>query len=91
MGFHSIDVQCGPDLAWFQAKLASLHDSEKHEMEVSAFDLTDNMQKYMVACRGERGVRLPGCIISHAGRTVTTREVMESPPLISKSQELALS
>jgi len=91
LGFHSIDVQCGPDLAWFQAKLASLHDSEKHEMEVSAFDLTDNMQKYMVACRGERGVRLPGCIISHAGRTVTTREVMESPPLISKSQELALS
>jgi len=70
MGFTALTVQCGPDLAWFEAKVAGLGPGELHGIEVAAFDLTNNMQQYMVACRSERGVRLPGCIISHAGRPI---------------------
>lgn len=68
MGFGTLAVQCGPDLAWFEAKLAELHDADKHGTTVTAFALTDDMRGHMLATRGVRGQQLPGAVISHAGK-----------------------
>jgi len=68
MGFGSLAVQCGPDHAWFKAKLAELHNSDKHGITVTSFALTNDMRDHMLLTRGVRGQQLPGAVISHAGK-----------------------
>lgn len=67
LGFEFMDVQCGPDHGWFEERVQKMEDRSKYGIKIVAFGLTDNMMHYMLQCRGERGVRLPGCIIAHAG------------------------
>lgn len=66
-GFECLDVQCGPDHEWFDGTISSLTDDEKHGIKITTFSLTNDMQGYMLRCRGEKGVRAPGVVISHAG------------------------
>jgi UDP-N-acetylglucosamine transferase subunit ALG13 len=80
LGFGRLAVQCGPDLAWFKEKVAG-HGTGTCGIEVEAFDLTNDMQAYMLACRSERGNRRPGCIISHAGKPIAVAW-LECPTLI---------
>ncbi|KAK0644497.1 hypothetical protein B0T16DRAFT_331120 [Cercophora newfieldiana] len=82
LGFTRLSVQCGPDLAWFEERVAGLDAEAKRGIEVEAFDLTNSMQAHMIACRSERGVRLPGCIISHAGTGTVLEAMRYSAPLV---------
>jgi len=74
-GYGRLDVQCGPDLAHFRARVAALADKDRQGIEVSAFDLVDDITPFLVACRGEEGVRLAGCVISHAGKRFEFRRL----------------
>ncbi|KAK0616255.1 hypothetical protein B0T14DRAFT_433193 [Immersiella caudata] len=79
--FGRLVVQCGPDLAWFEEKVAGLGTGTRG-IEVEAFDLTNDMQAHMLACRSERGSRRPGCIISHAGTGTVLEAMRYSAPLV---------
>ncbi|KAK4447887.1 hypothetical protein QBC34DRAFT_120901 [Podospora aff. communis PSN243] len=81
LGFGRLAVQCGPDLAWFEETVAGL-GTGTCGIEVEAFDLTNDMQAYMLACRSERGSRRPGCIISHAGTGTVLEAMRYSAPLV---------
>jgi len=65
-GYDILDVQCGPDHEWFQSQAAKLTNT--YGIAIRQFNYTDNMQSHMLECRGEVDRRLPGCIISHAGK-----------------------
>jgi hypothetical protein len=67
-GYDLLDVQCGPDHAAFQERVAGLRDEDKHGISVRSFRYTDEMNDYLIACRGELDVRLAGCVISHGGQ-----------------------
>lgn len=66
-GYTRLDVQCGPDYQLFEQRINSLRDEDKHGIEIGMFAYTDAMADYMLACRGEAGVRPAGCVISHGG------------------------
>jgi beta-1,4-N-acetylglucosaminyltransferase len=70
-GFSFLAIQCGPDLALVQERVAALSDEEKHGIAVECFDFTDDMATRIISCRGERGVRRAGCVISHGGKSVS--------------------
>ena len=74
-GYSRLDVQCGPDLAHFRARVAALAEEDRRGIEVSAFSLVDDITPFLVACRGEEGVRLAGCVISHAGKQFVFRRL----------------
>ncbi len=66
-GYGVLEVQCGPDLAFFNTRVARVTDEERRGVVVRSFDYTDEMDKHIIACRGEMDVRPAGCVISHAG------------------------
>ncbi|KAK4142089.1 glycosyltransferase [Dichotomopilus funicola] len=81
--FTSLEVQCGPDLAFFEQRVASLSDEEMCGVLVHAFDYTGDMHAHILLCRGEAGARPAGCVISHGG-TGTIGEVLGvAAPLIA--------
>jgi len=65
-GFSLLQVQCGPDFAWFQEQTRSL--CSVYGVQIRSFDYTEDMMPHMLQCRGEANVRLPGVVISHAGQ-----------------------
>ena len=67
-GYTLLDVQCGPDQAAFDARVARLRDEDRHGVEVRSFAYTGGMHEYVLACRSERNVRPAGCVISHGGK-----------------------
>lgn len=67
-GFTTLDVQCGPGLASFEERMAGISDQDRHGVEVASFAYTQAMEAYLQNCRGERGVRLAGCVIAHGGK-----------------------
>ena len=67
-GYVLLDVQCGPDLATFEERVARLRDEDQHGVSIRAFAYTGDMIEYLIACRGELGVRPAGCVISHGGK-----------------------
>lgn len=69
-GYGRLDVQCGPDLDYFRARMANLGGDERHGIAINYFAYTDDMDGYILACRSERGVRPAGCVIAHAGRSL---------------------
>ncbi len=68
-GYVRLDVQCGPDLAAFEERVARLRDNDTRGVDVRPFAYTGDMMEHLVACRGERGVRPAGCVISHGGKS----------------------
>ncbi|KAG7286337.1 hypothetical protein NEMBOFW57_008646 [Staphylotrichum longicolle] len=74
-GYTLLDVQCGPDQAAFDDRIAGLRNEDRHGVEVRSFAYTSEMQEYVLACRGEQNVRPAGCVISHGG-TGTVGEVL---------------
>ncbi|KAK5661656.1 hypothetical protein OQA88_9756 [Cercophora sp. LCS_1] len=81
-GFESLDVQCGPDHEWLTTKISNLGADENHGVKITAFNLTNDMQGYMLRCRGEKGVRAPGVVISHAGTGTVLEAMRYQVPLI---------
>jgi beta-1,4-N-acetylglucosaminyltransferase len=67
-GYTSLHIQCGPDLAAVEGRIASLSDEEKRGISVRCFHYTDEMTAHIVNCRGQANVRLAGCVISHGGK-----------------------
>lgn len=67
-GYTLLDVQCGPDQAAFDDRIAGLPNEDRHGVEVRSFAYTGEMQEYVLACRGEQNVRPAGCVISHGGK-----------------------
>lgn len=65
-GYDILDVQCGPDHEWFRSQADKLTNT--YGVAIHHFAYTDNMQDHLLECRGLAGRRLPGCIISHAGK-----------------------
>ncbi len=59
-------VQCGPDHESFAAKVAAIQD--KHGVNITCFERTDDMRTEYLMCRGRKGVQLAGCVVSHAGK-----------------------
>ncbi|KAK3316719.1 hypothetical protein B0H66DRAFT_604995 [Apodospora peruviana] len=49
-GYDVLEVQCGPDHAWFAAQTQALTD--KKGIDIRSFKYTNNMQGYMLACSG---------------------------------------
>ncbi|AEO64554.1 glycosyltransferase family 1 protein [Thermothielavioides terrestris NRRL 8126] len=74
-GFTVLEAQCGPDLAAFQDRVASLTELGRHGVEIRCFDYTGDLVSHIEACRGEANVRRAGCVISHGG-TGTVGEVL---------------
>ncbi|KAM7199365.1 hypothetical protein V8F20_005760 [Naviculisporaceae sp. PSN 640] len=79
-GYSRIDIQCGPDHAWFKEKAPEIR--EFYGLQIRHFGYTGDMQYHMVLCRGEAGHRLPGCIISHAGSGTILEAKRYDAPLI---------
>jgi beta-1,4-N-acetylglucosaminyltransferase len=74
-GYTSLHIQCGPDLAAVEGRIASLSDEEKRGISAHCFHYTDDMTAHIVKCRGQDNLRLAGCVISHGG-TGTVGEVL---------------
>ncbi|KAH6842535.1 glycosyltransferase family 1 protein [Chaetomium sp. MPI-CAGE-AT-0009] len=74
-GYTSLQIQCGPDHAAIEERIASLSDEEKHGISVLCFQYTDAMTTNILNCRGLDNVRPAGCVISHGG-TGTIGEVL---------------
>jgi beta-1,4-N-acetylglucosaminyltransferase len=68
--FTELEVQCGPDLEWFEDKIARMRPQDLHGLKVTAFDFTDDMKSHLLSCRGEKDVSGPGCVIAHAGKSL---------------------
>lgn len=67
-GFTALRVQCGPDIAWANAKLSELADEVPPGLDVDIFDVTRNlMQDEMTLCKAVSGKRQQGLVVSHAG------------------------
>ncbi|GAB1316261.1 N-acetylglucosaminyldiphosphodolichol N-acetylglucosaminyltransferase catalytic subunit alg13 [Madurella fahalii] len=81
-GYTRLDVQCGPDYQLFEQRINSLRDEDKHGIEIGMFAYTDAMADYMLACRGEIGVRPAGCVISHGGSGTVLEAMRVEAPLI---------
>ncbi|KAL2162424.1 hypothetical protein VTH06DRAFT_7337 [Thermothelomyces fergusii] len=74
-GYATLVVQCGPDQAVFDNRVAGLSDADKHGVTIHSFGYTRDMQAHILNCRGQAGVRPAGCVISHGG-TGTVGEVL---------------
>ncbi|KAK0615019.1 glycosyltransferase family 28 C-terminal domain-containing protein [Bombardia bombarda] len=81
-GFDMLEVQCGPDHDWFAQQTGSLEKEATHGVEIRSFEYTKDMQSHMLECRGEAGVRLAGCIISHAGSGTILEALRYQAPLV---------
>ncbi|KAK3937908.1 glycosyltransferase family 28 C-terminal domain-containing protein [Diplogelasinospora grovesii] len=79
-GFDVMEVQCGPDYTWFQTQVAAL--TNNHGITIQPFDYTKDMKSHMLECRGQAGVRLAGCIISHAGSGTILEALRYGAPLV---------
>lgn len=67
-GFTSLRIQCGPDIGWASARLASLQDRVPKGLEVAVFETTKNlMMDEMILCKAWSGSRRMGVVVSHAG------------------------
>ncbi|KAH8887751.1 hypothetical protein GQ53DRAFT_843878 [Thozetella sp. PMI_491] len=78
--YGSLIVQCGPDHEWFAAKVASL--CEKHGINITSFERTHSMAAEYLKCRGQKGVQLAGCVVSHAGSGTILEAGRYSVPLV---------
>ncbi|KAL8392559.1 hypothetical protein RB595_002666 [Gaeumannomyces hyphopodioides] len=65
-GFDNIQVQCGPDLAWFRSMVDQL-DFDLGNLKISCFRYTTNMRDFIIPCRPVEGVSNAGIVICHAG------------------------
>lgn len=65
LGFRTLTLQCGPDHAHITALLSSLPIPPS--LTITAVSLLPSLSTEMLRCRGERGVRRPGVVISHGG------------------------
>ncbi|KAH6617299.1 hypothetical protein F5144DRAFT_660337 [Chaetomium tenue] len=74
-GYTFLHIQCGPDLAAVEGRIARLSDEEKRGISVLCFRYTDDMTAHIVSCRGQDNVRPAGCVIAHGG-TGTVGEVL---------------
>lgn len=68
LGFGRLDVQGGPDADFFRDRINNLSEAERQGLTIRWFGLAASLEEYFLACRGERDVRLAGCVISHAGK-----------------------
>ncbi|KAF7554195.1 hypothetical protein G7046_g6879 [Stylonectria norvegica] len=67
-GFTELHIQCGPDVPWASARLASRKDEVPTNFNVEVFDVRKNLLKEeMSICKSIQGKRRQGLIISHAG------------------------
>jgi beta-1,4-N-acetylglucosaminyltransferase len=66
-GFDHLEVQCGPDLAWFESKVVGLRNPLPITIDALSFCSAEDMRDKMLLCRGEAGVRHAGVIVGHAG------------------------
>lgn len=66
-GFDTLEVQCGPDLAWFESRVAGLRPPPPVDIEALSFANAEDIRDKMLLCRGQAGERLAGVIIGHAG------------------------
>ncbi|KAL8358000.1 hypothetical protein RB601_009432 [Gaeumannomyces tritici] len=65
-GFDDIQVQCGPDLAWFQSMVDQL-DIDLGNLKISCFRYTTSMRDFIIRCRPVEGVSNAGVVVCHAG------------------------
>lgn len=65
-GFDTIEIQCGPDLAWVWAQAQERR--QQVPINIEAFAFSSDIRDRMLQCRGEAGVRHAGVIIGHAGQ-----------------------
>ncbi|KAK0701482.1 glycosyltransferase family 28 C-terminal domain-containing protein [Apiosordaria backusii] len=81
--FKKLTVQCGPNLAWFEAQLESLRSWDAlGDLQVECFSYVPDLKPYMLECRGEEGKRLAGCVIAHAGAGTILEVKRYGAPLI---------
>ncbi|CAM1500909.1 Fc.00g100710.m01.CDS01 [Cosmosporella sp. VM-42] len=67
-GFTELHIQCGPDIPWASARLASLKDEIPSSLAIDVFDVRKNLLKEeMTLCKSVSGRRRQGLVISHAG------------------------
>ncbi|KAM5352347.1 hypothetical protein ACJ41O_005070 [Fusarium nematophilum] len=67
-GFTKLHIQCGPDVAWASAELASRKDDIPTGFTIDVFDVRKNLMKdEMTLCKAVDGKRHLGLVISHAG------------------------
>jgi beta-1,4-N-acetylglucosaminyltransferase len=70
-GFTSLRIQCGPDISWAKARLASLQEDVPDGLKIDAFDSTKNlMRDEMMLCKASSGTCSTGLVISHAGKSI---------------------
>lgn len=69
-GFETLEVQCGPDHAWFESRVAGLRNPPPVTITALSFASPEDIRDKMLACRGQAGVRLAGVIIGHAGTSL---------------------
>ena len=77
-GFAALTVQCGPDAKWFADQVSALPD--RQGLKITSFERTDDMKPYFLECRGQKGVQLAGCVVSHAGMFILPPSVSFSYP-----------
>jgi beta-1,4-N-acetylglucosaminyltransferase len=69
--FTVLEVQCGPDFAWFSGAVKELEHT--FGVQIRCFDYFRDLKDHAIQCRGERGVRPAGCVVSHAGTGYLTK------------------
>ncbi|KAK0703219.1 hypothetical protein B0T26DRAFT_492475 [Lasiosphaeria miniovina] len=79
--FRRLEVQCGPDYDWFAEQVEALPDD--YGIDIRSFTYTKNMSLCYVRCRGEAGLRLAGCVITHAGSSNVLEVKRTQAPLIA--------
>ncbi|RFU72470.1 beta-1,4-n-acetylglucosaminyltransferase [Trichoderma arundinaceum] len=89
-GFTSLRIQCGPDISWASAQLASLEDDVPQGLIVDVFGSTKNlMRDEMLLCKASDGSRLTGLVISHAGTgTILDAWKVGLPVIVVPNEEL---
>ncbi|KAH6609697.1 glycosyltransferase family 1 protein [Trichoderma cornu-damae] len=93
-GFTSLRVQCGPDIGWASARLASLRDEVPQGLRIDALESAKNlMREEMVLCKAASGLRSTGLVISHAGKFVRTGTILDAwkvglPVIVVPNEEL---
>lgn len=76
LDFTELHIQCGPDVAWASARLATLKDEVPSNLVIDIFDVRKNLMKEeMVICKAIPNQRREGLVISHAGWYLTSLTV----------------
>lgn len=66
--FTHLHIQCGPDIPWAGAKLATLTEEAPTNLVIEIFDVRKNLMKEeMILCKALNNQREEGLVISHAG------------------------